>query len=436
MVAQEGGGKARRSIRAPAMPKHSAKGYQTRIGHMEAAHNSRQPLDPGTAEWLGSISDDLHARIARAGLCLARAGRCETRPEQGQPKGTQPATLGAFIDSYIDGRKDAKPNTVRNMRRARTQLVAFFGADRPLDSIKPGDADDWYQSMVGKKYAPATIGRDVKRARQFYIAAMRRGLVESNPFQDVKAPGQTNRGRDCFVSQETTQRVIEACPDVQWRCIVALSRYGGIRCPSELLALTWRDIDWERNRFRVHSSKTEHHEGKGVRWVPLFPELRPYLEEAFEQADPGDVHVITRYRESNLNLRTQLLRIIDRAGVEEWPKPFQNMRATRETELCQTFPLHVVCSWLGNSTTIAAKHYLQVTDEHFAKASGGYLPAADCPEALQNALHSSQAASCHNQNGPAQSEEGQVLRHDAADCGIYCTSVPVPPRGIEPLFSD
>lgn len=44
------------------------------------------------------------------------------------------------------------------------------------------------------------------------------------------------------------------------------------------------------------------------------------------------------------------------------------MRASRETELGQSFPLHVVTAWIGNTARIAAKHYLQVTDEDFAKA--------------------------------------------------------------------
>ena len=52
-----------------------------------------------------------------------------------------------------------------------------------------------------------------------------------------------------------------------------------------------------------------------------------------------------------------------------WPKLFQNLRSTRETELTETFPLHVVTAWLGNSQLIAAKHYLQVTDSHFQEAT-------------------------------------------------------------------
>ena len=50
------------------------------------------------------------------------------------------------------------------------------------------------------------------------------------------------------------------------------------------------------------------------RIVPIFPELRPYLLEAFEQAEVGAEYVIARYRTTNINLRTQLNRIISRAG--------------------------------------------------------------------------------------------------------------------------
>ena len=61
-------------------------------------------------------------------------------------------------------------------------------------------------------------------------------------------------------------------------------------------------MDWERGRIIVHSPKTEPHEGGESRQIPIFPELRPYLEEAWEQAEPGTEFVITRYRDSNANL--------------------------------------------------------------------------------------------------------------------------------------
>ena len=136
------------------------------------------------------------------------------------------------------------------------------------------------------------------------------------------------------------------------------------------MTLTWADIDWARLKMAVHSPKTEHHQGKDMRIVPIYPELLPYLQEGFEQAAEASVYVITRYRKKNSNLRTSFERIICKAQLKPWPKLFQNLRSSRETELTQKFPLHVVCAWMGNSQLVAAKHYLQVTDDHFQMAVG------------------------------------------------------------------
>ena len=63
------------------------------------------------------------------------------------------------------------------------------------------------------------------------------------------------------------------------------------------------------------------------------------------------------------------LRILRKAKVKPWPKLFQNQRSSRETELLKEFPVHVVCAWLGNTPRVALKHYAQVTDEDFKKAT-------------------------------------------------------------------
>lgn len=66
-------------------------------------------------------------------------------------------------------------------------------------------------------------------------------------------------------------------------------------------------------------------------------------------------------------------KIIKRAGLVAWPRAWQNLRSSRQTELTETFPSHVVTVWLGNSERIAEKHDLQVLDSHFDKAV-----SADC----------------------------------------------------------
>jgi hypothetical protein len=89
--------------------------------------------------------------------------------------------------------------------------------------------------------------------------------------------------------------------------------------------------------------------------------------------------VITRYREWYGNLRTHFIRIITKAGVKPRPKPWHNLRSTRQTELAAKYPNHSVCARLGNSRRVAQEFYLQVTDVHFA---------AGASEATTNRRHS------------------------------------------------
>ena len=150
--------------------------------------------------------------------------------------------------------------------------------------------------------------------------------------------------------------------------------------PIETLSLRWEDIDWEMNRMSIPEPKVEHHAGRGIRSCPIFPELRPILDEAFEIfGDKGEYVVAApQYRAAantamgwkNSNLRTEMTRLLRRAGVSGWPRLFHSMRASRQTELQREFPLHVVCSWLGNSPRIAQQSYLLVTEDDFAKAAG------------------------------------------------------------------
>jgi len=349
----------RKTIRLGKMSKRQAESAKRFIEDLIACQVAGTSPKNTTAEWLAAAPDRLRKRLAAVSLLTV-----EDAPE---PEPT--LALGAFLDAYLAGRVDLKPSTHIALGQTVRFLVKFFGPDKPLRDIRPGDADLWRLFLIGRGLADNTVRRRSGAARQFFRAAVRRGLVTSNPFADLTAAVQGNPARDRFITRDVAQAVLDACPGCQWRLIFALARFGGLRIPSELMGLTWADIHWAEARFTVHSPKTEHHPGKATREVPLFPELVPHLREAFEQAEPGTEHVITSHRHSNANLSTQLRRILRRAGIEPWPKLFQNLRATRQTELAEHFPMHVVCAWIGNSRAIALEHYLQVTADHYRRAA-------------------------------------------------------------------
>ena len=415
-----GGDGKRRSIRLGKVSHRDADAVKLHVERLVAASITGHAVPNDTAEWLTTIGGRLCDRLAAVGLVPQR----------------EAATLAAFIDGYVEARSDVKASTATVYGHTRRNLIDHFGPDKLLRDITPGDADAWRLGLIAQGLADNTVRRRCGIAKQFFRAAVRRKLIPSNPFADLVAAVKANASRFYFVTRKDADRISNACPDAQWRLLFALSRYGGLRCPSEHLALRWADIDWERNRITVRSPKTEHHAGGDRRQVPLFPELLPHLRDVFEQAEPGTEHVITRYRDTNQNLRTQLERIIRRAGLKPWPKPFQNLRSSRETELAERWPLHVVCAWIGNSQPVAAKHYLQVTDEHFERAAA----AEAAPEPVQNPVQNpvqQPAAECRiaSQGENAVSEKDgdfHGLRDDATLCDTW-ESGGMGGKGLEPL---
>jgi integrase len=364
----------RKSIRLGRVSKREAGAIKLRI---EALLNSKimsTPPDRDTATWLTKIGTDLADRLARAGLIAARSSRL----------------LREFIEEYVSSRQDVREATRVSLRVAAKRLVSYFGEGRALDSITPADVDRWIIHLQTSGYAQATIGRTIRRARQLFTAALRAKLIHENPAEGIKAPPQHNPERARFIDRGTIAKVMEVA-DREWKLILALARYGGIRVPSELEPLRLTDIDFERGRLRITSPKTARHAGKGERWIPLFPELRQHIEEAFETAEEGEVYLVRhpclRQRKSNVNLRKGLMTLLRKAGLTPWPRLFHNLRASRQTELAATFPSHVVCAWIGNSERIAAAHYLQVTDADFEKATSGKEGAAFSGAVDREALH-------------------------------------------------
>ncbi|MFM8531549.1 MAG: tyrosine-type recombinase/integrase, partial [Ilumatobacteraceae bacterium] len=262
------------------MSKKIAETAKRMIETLEAAKAAGHTPDRETAEWVGRLGDEIHERLARAGLVPPR-----------QQASATIVTLGQHLEQLFGSLGKQKPTTARNYARARRLLEEFFGKDRTLDSITEGDADT-YQRWLLDSYAPASASVDLRRARQFLKAAVRRRLIPVNPFAEVPCGPQVNDDRIVYVPPETIEAVIAVCPDNDWRLIFALTRHGGLRFPSEVEGLRWSDIDWSESRFTVHEKKVEHHPGRGRRVVPIFEALRPHLERAFRERAPGAVYVV------------------------------------------------------------------------------------------------------------------------------------------------
>lgn len=131
--------------------------------------------------------------------------------------------------------------------------------------------------------------------------------------------GGGDKSREFFISRELADQVIKVLPSNQWKLLFALARVGGLWCPSEVLSLKWKNIDFGAGRNLVTSPKTEHHEGGQSRLIPLFPELRTYLEACRHHKPRPNDWVITEYRKMDSSYGTLLRKRLRAAGIEPWP---------------------------------------------------------------------------------------------------------------------
>lgn len=398
----------RKTIYLGRTPKKTAEGIRVKVEHLENAASSRLPLDQETARWLGDIGDDLHRKLAAVGLIPAR----------------QSATLGKFLLEYLEARKSdgSKPATVVTIHRVIHDLTQFFGANADLRTVAEADAERFKQHYQKRELAAATVYRRLKMAKMLFGHAVKVKLIPANPFALVRSKNANPVERRQYVTEADTEKLLSVA-NPAWRTIIALARYGGLRCPSEVLSLKWEDVYLASGRMTITSPKTEHIEGKEYRVCPVFARLRPHLKDAWELAAPGEVYVVggkqgNDYRATaqkpggwvNTNLRTTFEKLVRRAGLTAWPRLFQALRASCETDLMEKHSIHVVTAWVGNTPRIALGHYLQTLDGDFEKAIRGDDAKGDA-RATQKATLPPSAGRRH---GTTESTEPLVLEGNAS----------------------
>jgi integrase len=339
--------------------------------------NTSTSPDSETSRWVDGVDDLLHKRLSAAGLVTPRviAGPVKSR------------TIAAVFDKLIATKK--KPATIAALTNAKKKLVAFLGT-KPVGEIVKRDVEQWRESLVKESLAENTVRRLIGYGHQAAALALSEKWMTVNPFADFEQRCVESRDRQEFIAQETIAKVIDAAPDAEWRLLIALARYAGLRTPSEPFNLKWQMIDWsdEDGSIEIVAPKTQHHDDGGIRRIPLYAEVRPHLMKVFEQAGDGATFVFSEkfrsQRAPKLSLRFE--RIIRKAGLCPWKKLWNNLRSSRQSELERKHGNFTASKLMGNSTMIAFRHYNQIDREVF-RQEAGKQQAGDSPAKTQSLRH-------------------------------------------------
>lgn len=354
----------RKTLRLGGISETQAREYCRRVDDLISAGILGQSFSYELTEWLAKLPVSTYDRLVQVGLTKSRDS---TR------------TLGDLLLAFQTSRK-VTAGTNKNLARVYEHLREFFTESRELWTILPADADDfrnWLPDAVAanrsmEALAPATVSKRCRIARDIFTYGVRKlKWLPENPFGLLKGWVDTNRDRDFYVDEELTLKLIESATSAEFRALLACVRGAAFRCPSEIAPFRWEWIDWEDGKLHVRSPKTNRYDDKSQRTIPLFPIARHYLLELQEVAEIGEPLVFPNYQKSDIAIRNQLERLCRSIGIVMWPKPFINMRGSCETDLVESFPIHVVAAWVGHSPRIMQKHYVKVTKEHFARAVAG-----------------------------------------------------------------
>ena len=385
-------GDRRSAVRLGRVPVKVATTWVFRIEQLVANLVGGVAHDADLAAWLRDLPEDAHRKLSHVGLVAER-------------QALEALTLGALTTRFVEAAV-VKPITAKIYTQTIRSMHDYFGADVPLASLTAEQADGWrrwlsepHSIVVSnrgtrkvKRLAVATQSKRLEVGRQILAKAARWGLIDRNPLEGIRGRGKVNTARQFYVTDDMIEAVLTACPDAGWRAVFALGRWAGLRIPSEVVGLTWDAVDWKQGSIRVRSPKTEHHAGGESRLVPIVGRLERVLGECFDSAPEGSTLIVPQFQNMRANLRTHSRRIIERAGLKVWPKPFQNMRSSRETDWLSRHPVASVARWMGHSPVVSMRHYAQALPEHFHAAVAEGRGTADSGGAESGAVGAQKAA--------------------------------------------
>lgn len=122
-----------------------------------------------------------------------------------------------------------------------------------------------------KTVRPATVNREVACLKTVISRAIKHGKLDSNPISGVKKLPENNV-RERVLGNDGFEHLLDACPK-HLRPIVLVAYYTGMR-RSEILFLTWDEVDLQNGFIRLKGERTK----TGVaRSVPLHPRVSEAL---------------------------------------------------------------------------------------------------------------------------------------------------------------
>jgi len=202
-------------------------------------------------------------------------------------------------------------DSIQNLRR-------LLGENTKIREITIGKIETYQQTRLtessrvhpSKNVRPATVNREISCLKTMLNRAVRHEKLNDNHLSKVKRLAENNV-RERVLNSEELARLLNSC-DTHLKPIVLIAYYTGMR-KSEILELTWDEVDLQNNFIRLQGNRTK----TGVaRSIPLHPKVLAELHR-LQKGSNADRVFLRKGKPLN-EIKKSFRSACDRAGLVDF----------------------------------------------------------------------------------------------------------------------
>jgi len=278
-------------------------------------------------------------------------------------------TLREMIDRYL---RDVLPTKSDSMQKDQwTQLEWWKNkiGNHLLSEVTPALVAEHRDLLLrevgdrGKKRSPATVSRFLAALSHVFTIAMKEwGWITDSPLRKVQKPKEP-RGRVRFLDDEEREKLLTACKNSEepfLYSIVVLCLSTGAR-KSEILNLTWGDVDLQRRVAVLHQTKNDER-----RALPLSGEALNCIKD-LTQTRRIDTRLLfpDKSGKKPVHFRAAWEKVLKEAHIEDFK--FHDLRHSAASYLAMSgASLAEIAEVLGHKTLQMVKRYSHLSEQHTA----------------------------------------------------------------------
>ena len=297
-----------------------------------------------------------------------------------QVEGSCGLTLEACYLQYLKQKKFSKKSLQWQMDSMRTPLQKI--GSKPINAVGFDDLVAIKSELEKQGVKPVTV-----RGRFSVLRTVLRWCMDNGFCEPIRFPKLPPARYEKFVppTPEELSTIMHAASPHIVRVIVLGAQFGVRVGPSELLKLTWKDVDFSRKVLRVHGAM----KNLDVPWreVPIREDNLYFFEEWKREDALNGVEYVVHYRGKPVaSIKTAWRMTLARAGITRRIRPYDLRHAFATELLSENVDVGTVAELMGHSSpSMLWKHYQHIMNKQKTAAMQAlpaleYVPNGMCPK--------------------------------------------------------